>query len=160
MKQPLRSPKTWKHAGFIDGPFLIIAVASATTGPPVWSLEAILLFWLMLWKGSMLWVPEGFWGGVLHEDLSEPSQRACNSNTIAVFHWFKRMFCSSRRHRNLCISVYKQLLISINFLPSYKMLCYQPFPEQSILLCKAHPSIQIQRKGIIYARHAEINSEY
>jgi hypothetical protein len=30
MKQPLRSPRSWKHAGFIDVPFLIIAVASAT----------------------------------------------------------------------------------------------------------------------------------
>jgi hypothetical protein len=31
-------------------PFLIIAVALATTGPPVWSLKAILLIRLILFK--------------------------------------------------------------------------------------------------------------
>jgi hypothetical protein len=43
----------------LAGPFLIVAVAIATTGPPVWSLKAILLFRVILF----VWAVNYLFGG-------------------------------------------------------------------------------------------------
>ena len=68
---PLRVGKKEAGVFFLTGPFLIITMALATTRPPVWSLKAILLLWLMLF---------GYWifGGCLRNVKLSVTRVTCS----------------------------------------------------------------------------------